>query len=490
MNKKLHRMCMRLGASVLLGAMVFTSGCQQAGGRDVRLDPKNPVSIEIWHYYNGPQKNAFDEMISEFNDTVGLKEGIIVEAFSQGNVSELTEKVIDAANKKVGAGDIPDVFAAYADTALQVDKLGLVASLDDYLTDGELAEYIPEYIEEGRFDAQGSLKIFPIAKSTEVMMVNKTDWDKFSAATGADIEKIKTMEGLAGTAKQYYEWTDSLTPEPDDGKAFFGRDALANYFIIGCRQLGVEIFSVENGKVTFNLDKEVIRKLWDHYYVPFVHGYFAANGRFRSDDAKTGDIIALVGSTSGSAYFPDKVMVNDNEGYDIEPLVFEPPVFEGGELYAVQQGAGMVVTKTDERREYAATVFLKWFTDSERNIEFSVGSGYMPVKVAANDRDMVQKVLQGSGEAVAEGLQKSLDVALDMTKTHTLYTSKAFGGGTEARAVLEYSMADLAKADSEQVAQMVASGQSRQEAADGFCTDEHFEEWYQSFSGALEEAIQ
>lgn len=37
---------------------------------------------------------------------------------------------------------------------------------------------------------------------------------------------------------------------------------------------------------------------------------------------------------------------------------------------------------------------------------------------------------------------------------------------------------------------MVASGQSRQEAADGFCTDEHFEEWYQSFSGALEEAIQ
>lgn len=196
---------MRLGASVLLGTMVFTSGCQQAGGRDVRLDPKNPVSIEIWHYYNGPQKNAFDEMISEFNDTVGLEEGIIVEACSQGNVSELTEKVIDAANKKVGAGDIPDVFAAYADTALQVDKLGLVASLDDYLTDGELAEYIPEYIEEGRFDAQGSLKIFPIAKSTEVMMVNKTDWDKFSAATGADIEKIKTMEGLAGTAKQYYE---------------------------------------------------------------------------------------------------------------------------------------------------------------------------------------------------------------------------------------------------------------------------------------------
>ena len=27
------------------------------------LDPKNPISIEIWHYYNGLQKAAFDEMV-------------------------------------------------------------------------------------------------------------------------------------------------------------------------------------------------------------------------------------------------------------------------------------------------------------------------------------------------------------------------------------------------------------------------------------------
>lgn len=41
-------------------------------------------------------------MVQEFNETIGLEKGIIVEAFSQGNISDLTEKVVDAANKKVG----------------------------------------------------------------------------------------------------------------------------------------------------------------------------------------------------------------------------------------------------------------------------------------------------------------------------------------------------------------------------------------------------
>jgi multiple sugar transport system substrate-binding protein len=88
------------------------------------------VNLEIGHYYNGVQKTAFDHMVQEFNETIGLKKGIIVEAFSQGNISDLTEKVVDAANKKVGAEDIPDIFAAYADTAYVVNQLGLVAELD------------------------------------------------------------------------------------------------------------------------------------------------------------------------------------------------------------------------------------------------------------------------------------------------------------------------------------------------------------------------
>ena len=39
---------------------------------------------------------------------------------------------------------------------------------------------------------------------------------------------------------------------------------------VGGMQLGCEIFSMENGKAVINFDHDVIHKIWDNYYVPFV----------------------------------------------------------------------------------------------------------------------------------------------------------------------------------------------------------------------------
>ncbi|MBC8571160.1 extracellular solute-binding protein [Zongyangia hominis] len=465
-------------ALVMALVLLFLTGCQSGGANKYKLSPKDPVSLEIWHYYNGPQKVAFDALVSEFNETVGAEQGIVVEAFNYGSINELIQKVLDSANKKVGSSEMPDIFAGYSDTAYQVDQLGLVAPLDAYLTEEELKTYLPSYLEEGRFDKDQNLKIFPTAKSTEVMMLNKTDWDNFASATGAKVEDLSTMEGVVQTAKAYYEWSGGT-------KAFFGRDAMANYFIIGCKELGVEIFSVNNGEVSLNVDKKVIRKLWDNYYVPYVNGYFGAYGKFRSDDAKTGQIIALVGSTTGAIYFPQEVTVSDTESYPIEVMTLPAPVFEGGEPYAVQQGAGLVVTKSDERKEYAATLFLKWFTESQRNIDFSVGTGYLPVKVDANDMAMIEK----SDVEMTDIMQETLQVAIDTVTTHEMYTNKAFAGGTEARNVLENSLQDKANADLDQIKALMEQGMSHDEAVAQFDTDANFDAWFAEFQKALEGAI-
>ena len=132
------RLVSLLSAAAVLTGILFTAGCGKVSGENGKLDPQNPTVIEVWHYYNGPQKMAFDALVTEFNESVGMEKGIVVETVGQGNVSELTEKVIDAANKKVGAGDIPEIFAAYADTAYQIDQMGLVADISPYLTEAEL----------------------------------------------------------------------------------------------------------------------------------------------------------------------------------------------------------------------------------------------------------------------------------------------------------------------------------------------------------------
>lgn len=490
MTKKTIQRILRGVAIFAVLAFSLTACGTDGNTAEPQLNPNNPVTIDLWHYYDGPQKRALDSMVAEFNDTVGMEKGIIVEAFSQGKVNQLTEKVIDAANHKVGADEIPAIFAAYPDTAYQIDKLGLVADLSPYFTEAELDEYVSGYIEEGRISGSDSLKIFPVAKSTEIMMLNKTDWDRFAEATGSSLDDLKTVESLVRISQKYYEWTDAQTDTPNDGKAFFGRDAMANYFIIGSKQLGTEIFDMSSGSIVFNTDKKILRKLWDNFYVPSINGWFGAYGQFRSDDAKTGDIVALVGSTSGAAYFPTKVNINDSESYPIESYSMEIPVFEGCQKINVQQGAGLVVTKSDTRTEYAASLFLKWFTEEERNIAFSVSSGYLPVKIAANDIDKINAAsAQMEDTSVIEKLATSLPVSIQTVKDFELYTSKAFDGGTQARSVLEYTLSDLVKTDLPLVQALVDKGMSRADAAAQYATDEHFEEWYQNLCTALEESV-
>lgn len=461
-NRSIALICLTTGAGLLL------AGC---GGKTT---PKEPVAISIWNYYNGSQLDAFNEQVDLFNETVGKEEGIIVTGYSQGSVSDLQTNVMNAINGKVGAEEVPNIFAAYADTAYEIDQMGQAVDLSAYLTEEQKEKYISSYLEEGDFDGAGSIKIFPIAKSTELFLLNETDWQKFADATGAKYEDFSTMEGLLETAQKYYEWTDSLTEEPNDGKAFFGRDAMANYALIGGMQLGCEIFASRDGETVINFDHDTMRKLWDYYYVPYVKGYFASSGRFRSDDIRIGNIISFVGSSSGATFFPDKV-AKDEEEYDISMSVFPSPAFAGGEKYAVQQGAGMVVTKKSEEEIQASVKFLLWFTDPKQNIDFSLGSGYMPVTKDANSMEAIRE----SGKELSETMEDVLQAAFTTVQENHLYTPKAFKNGVEARNVLEYCMTDIASADREVVVGRLAEGMSLEEAAEEFVSDEYFEDWYQ-----------
>ena len=480
-NKKVI-VCMIMILSMLLGGCGVSSG---SSVKKVKLDPDNPTRVVIWHYYNGEQLEAFNKLIDEFNNSVGKKEGIYVEGANFGTVNELKDNIVAAVKHRTGAEAIPNIFAGYADTVYEVDKLGYVIDLKEYLTQEEQDKYIKSYIEEGEFSGDGSLKILPTAKSTEIFMLNKTDWNKFSKATGADIDELKTIEGLTKTAQDYYEWTDSQTKKKNDGKAFFGRDAVANYFLIGAKQLGTEIFSEKNGQIILNFDKEVIRKIWDNYYVPFVKGYFAASGKFRSDDINTGNILSFVGSSAGATFFPDEVIVDDTKIYPIDMEVLEAPKFEGGENYAVQQGAGMAVTKTDEEQMYASVQFLKWFTEDERNIQFSVASGYLPVTKTANNVEKIEKTT----DLTENDELPIVKVAIDTVNHNTLYTAKAFENATDARDILEYSMSDKANEDRRTVVKRLKKGESFDKAVQDFVSDSNFDNWYEKTKTELEELV-
>ncbi len=449
------------------------------------------VSLEVWHYYNGAQKIAFDQLVVEFNETLGLEKGIILEAFSQSDIKQLEEKIIESADEKVGVSEMPHMITTYPEIAYTLDQKGVVANLEEYLTREEINEYVNSYVEEGRLGQDNQFKIFPTAKATEVMLVNKTDWDKFAKATGATTKDLETWEGIRRTGELYYHWTDSLTDKENDGKAFFGRDALANYILVGSKQLGKEIFQVQEGKATLDIDPNVIARLWDNYYIPYISGYYVSHGRFSSDDAKTGEIIALVGSTTGVTYFPDNVTIGDNDCYDIELLVLPLPNFENTDNHGVQQGAGIAVLKSDQAHEEAAVEFLKWFTEDDRNIGFSIATGYLPVRKSAYHLErFAKKVEKEAQEGLSKSLKTTVSLALEQVGNYELHVTKGFKNSREAREILENSLKNKAKSDREKVINLMDQGVTHEEAVKTFATEENFKQWLLGFEKSLAGVIE
>lgn len=164
--------------------------------------------------------------------------------------------------------------------------------------------------------------------------------------------------------------------------------------------------------------------------------------------------------------------------------VFQTPKFADGENYDVQQGAGMVVTKGTEQEIEASVEFLKWFTYPERNITFSVDSGYLPVTKAANQIDAIFQ----SKPEISEPMKRILTVGVETVNEKSLFTPNAFDESSKVRDVLNNSLENLAKEDREIVVERLRMGMSLDRAVSGFTTDAYFDTWYQRVLQEIEDS--
>ncbi|NMA84000.1 MAG: extracellular solute-binding protein, partial [Epulopiscium sp.] len=186
----------------------------------------------------------------------------------------------------------------------------------------------------------------------------------------------------------------------------------------------------------------------------------------------------------------EKVILEDFKEYDIETMVLPLPNFEGTIPHAVQQGAGMVVVKSDKNREYASVEFLKWFTDKERNIKFSIESGYLPVKKESSSIDAIGEYLNKNNEHdITKQLRTLLPVATKQVSSYELYTNKAFKKGTDARMILTRSLIEKSKSDRDKIVNLIENGYSKDEAFKEFITEDNFKQWLTKFKGDLEKII-
>lgn len=358
------------GVLMLAGLMMLTA-CKGNGGQE------EPVTLNIWHVYGGQTDSPLNDLIEEFNETVGAREGIKLQVTVVSNTNNIHDAVLRAANDEPGTTGLPDMFISYPKTVLAMPDPEILVDYRDYFSDEELSAYIPEFMEEG--EVNGRLVVFPVAKSTEIMFIDKTLFDRFAAETGAALEQLNTWEGLFELSKEYYQWTDDNTPDvAGDGKAFFVHDYHFNYFQVGVESLGEDFF--QGNEIIFG---NAFSKAWKPYADAAIEGGVWLQDGYATEPLRTGETIVSVASSASVLYYEDIVTYSDNRSEPIEVIARPVPCFENGERLVMQRGAGFCTVKSTPRRERAAAVFLKWLTEPEINVRFVTSVGYMPVTDAA-----------------------------------------------------------------------------------------------------------
>ncbi len=457
----------------------------------VKNEKKNKITnIEIWTYYSGASKIAFDKGIEEFNKTVGKDNGIYAKTVDMDTPWDLDKSIISSCDAVPGALQLPNLIATYSDTAVYLHKKDKLLSLDDYFTKEELDLFVPSFIEEGRLTDDGPLLLFPALKSSEIMFYNKTDWAKFEKACGISIDDISSIEKLIDASEVYYNWTDSLTPElANDGKALFGRDSLDNYFLFGLHQFGYSLENISSENLYSDEYKKVFRKLWDSYYVPYIRGRFSGESNFRNNDMAMGKILACVATSASVNYYSEKVTLADNSSYNIEVGAVPEPLFEGTKLnLAVQQGAGICVLKNNKEEDEASILFLKWLSQSNVLSNLAINSGYIPaLKEPLSPNGLDDLLNQNNINRPHQVATAKLTAELMLSRE--IFAPKPFKVAKLFRFLFVDFMQNKSKNDRKAVVKKMSEGFSLKKAAAPFLTDQYFDDSYKELCKSMIEII-
>jgi multiple sugar transport system substrate-binding protein len=325
---------------------------------------------------SGANGRAVDFLVEKFN--AENEYGITVNATYQGSYNDAHQKVTAA----LVAGEFPSIGQAYGNNVVTYFPSGRVLQLDEFIFDPtwgirDFEDIILGYRTESSAFPDGKFYTLPFSKSTEVLYYNTDFFNKTGAwATrqGPVFTPPTTWAELEATAKAITAVT---------GKPAFGYDSIANLFITWTQQNG-GAYTNPAGELLFN-NFEAVQAI-EYFARGQREGYFAIvadfDVRFFSDVFKTGEVMMYIGSTSGSVF-----NISDLFTYGSAQVPF------GKERKVIQQGANFFMLDNGPDKNLAAFTFINWMMETENTVEWSMRSGYLPVRESSRDLPVYKEFL-------------------------------------------------------------------------------------------------
>jgi ABC-type glycerol-3-phosphate transport system substrate-binding protein len=332
------------------------------------------TTVTFWHAMGGESQKTLRTMVDRFEST---HTSIHIELVGMGNYDALSQKLMGA----VAAKNPPVIAQMYENWTTQLHAGGELVYLDSFVRgqDGlsaeDLADIYPALLENNSWD--GRLLTLPFNKSVPVYYYDVSMFQK------------------AGFTEFPKTWTDFRTA----ANRLTRRDAAGNVEVWGAAggtdiwifgsmlyQRGGRFLEHEDGRPLFN-GKEGVEAL--QFQVDMVRNDRVQNtdvGRTPMDDFLVGRMATLTGSSTWRAPVVDK------ESFPVGMA----PVPTGGIPAAIVYGTNIgMFRRATPGQKAAAWKFIKWFTGPEQQVEWSLGTWYVPVhRRSLEDLRMVERLAE------------------------------------------------------------------------------------------------
>ena len=362
-----------LSSFILIAIMVATSIIFNACNKNATLlNPKKPTTLNMWHVYGEQVGSPMNEYIEQFNSTVGKEKGVVINVALMSNASQIGKKLKDAQTGKAGSKDMPDLFFCHSSDARNLGADNLL-DWNDYFSQTELKDFIPSFLSDGTID--NNLSVFPVSKSTYLLFVAGGVFERFAAEKNVSLSDLETWKGFFDVAEKYYDWSG--------GKPFCAIDFLIRLAEL-CAISDGEDISYKDG--WYADDNPAMTAAYEAFASSIAKGHIVVSDMYSNTQVMTGQTCAGIGSSASVLYYNDEITYPDNTSEKMNLKVLPMPQQTNKQKVATQAGVGLCAYKTTDVKAEAATVFARWFTEAQRNLDFVLTTGYMPVRTGAFDK--------------------------------------------------------------------------------------------------------
>lgn len=333
----------------LLALSVFATGA------------KETRTVELWHSNTGKVGEAFENIINDFNETVGKENGVYVEAIYQGKANDVLTKV----KASSGANTLPDIAQMDATSGLDMNNADYIVTIDELGLD---TSSVLEIAKTG-FKSERGLIALPFNSSALLLYYNKTLFDSLGLVPPKTMDE---MVDVANALKGKIDYAFAGVPATSELTTFLGAQNSISYMTDnenGHKGKATKVLFGENGTYKAFLEK------WKAIYetgsvnniTQGVSTEFAASrcAMMLASSSNLSTIIANVDNTFevGVAEVP---MVDENATGGV--------CVGGGALYAFENNEDVKLV-------------LEYLTSADVQLKWAEGTGYIPLNTKLYDSE-------------------------------------------------------------------------------------------------------